>query len=306
MTFARILTGVASTLALAVSCGGATDVGTGTAAAWAACSANSDCTLSANTCCGVCGAPELADVDAVNGARVDEHFRAVCPKPVPCPKCGTAENPNLLATCTGGACRAVDVRNEHLAACRANSDCRLRVTGCCECGGSTASAALIAIAVTEEAAYAALVCDPGTGCPACAPVYPKDVEAYCASDGHCDVRPATADACSLPFDPGPCDAAFHVFASVNGVCVPETYGGCGGNENRFSTIEECLATCAGAPDPNGCPTGRSARAVCLECGPAGGCSRMENVCAMPCGSSTDCDPSVGFCGNGFCQVGACD
>ena len=49
----------------------------------------------------------------------------------------------------------------------------------------------------------------------------------------------------LPFDVGPCDAAIPVYAFVDGACVQRTYGGCEGNGNRFSTLEECLATCAG-------------------------------------------------------------
>jgi hypothetical protein len=76
-------------------------------------------------------------------------------------------------------------------ACAADSDCRLRVTGCCECGGSTASWDLIAIAHDGEADYQALVCDPEQACDECAPVYPVDVEAYCATDGHCATRRVT-------------------------------------------------------------------------------------------------------------------
>ena len=32
--------------------------------------------------------------------------------------------------------------------------------------------------------------------------------------------------CGLAFDPGPCEAAFPVYAFVNGSCMPRTYGGC--------------------------------------------------------------------------------
>ncbi|KAJ6655572.1 hypothetical protein lerEdw1_005043 [Lerista edwardsae] len=53
------------------------------------------------------------------------------------------------------------------------------------------------------------------------------------------------DACKLPADPGPCDAhtpMFHYSTSAR-TCRRFTYGGCGGNGNRFPTLELCLWTC---------------------------------------------------------------
>jgi hypothetical protein len=54
--------------------------------------------------------------------------------------------------------------------------------------------------------------------------------------------------CSLPLDPGPCDAAIPAFgfSKADGNCQPFIYGGCQGNENRFSTLAECEATCGGS------------------------------------------------------------
>lgn len=157
---------------------------------WDRCDLPSDCTLVASSCCGGCGAPALADVDGVNRALLDDHFRDVCPQPLPCPLCPSATNPELVATCSLGRCQALDVGGLALSACTADADCRLRTTGCCECGGSTAPWDLIAIAVGGEAAYQHLVCDPGAACAACQPVYPDTVLAYCAGDGHCAVREA--------------------------------------------------------------------------------------------------------------------
>lgn len=92
---------------------------------------------------------------------------------------------------------------------------------------------------------------------------------------------------------------------MNGECVPETYGGCQGNANRFASLEECLAACAGEPDPNGCPAGRVARDTCLECGPAGGCRKTANVCAKTCSTNSDCDAPLWYCADGACEVGGC-
>jgi hypothetical protein len=87
-----------------------------------------------------------------------------------------------------------------------------------------------------------------------------------ASSDSVDCRPtASADdsggatACSLPFDPGPCHAAFPVFAFVDGACVERVYGGCEGNANRFPLLERCMVACEGRPDPCGCPPGRVAK-----------------------------------------------
>ena len=174
-------------LASAFACGGTTSrVST---AAWAICSHNSECKIKPNSCCDTCGKPRLDDVDAVNDQHSDEHFHAVCPKPVPCPKCGTANNPNLVATCTESTCKALDVTQRSVSSCASDDDCKLRVTACCECGGSTARNDLIAIASAAESDYAALVCDEGQACPECAPIYPSDVEAYCSA-GHCALRDA--------------------------------------------------------------------------------------------------------------------
>ncbi|BFZ20771.1 hypothetical protein BsWGS_23810 [Bradybaena similaris] len=52
--------------------------------------------------------------------------------------------------------------------------------------------------------------------------------------------------CNLPKAPGNCFAynESYIFNTVKGACEKFIYGGCGGNENRFATIEECQAACA--------------------------------------------------------------
>jgi len=51
--------------------------------------------------------------------------------------------------------------------------------------------------------------------------------------------------CSLPIKSGMCLAFFrkYAFDSESGSCKQFTYGGCGGNENRFDSLEECQSTC---------------------------------------------------------------
>lgn len=116
--------------------------------------------------------------------------------------------------------------------------------------------------------------------------------------------PATR--CLVPFDSGPCDAAFQVFAFQDGQCRPAQYGGCEGNANRFNTLEQCLSSCEGRPSVAPCPEGRVEQEICLECGPAGGCSLAATACATPCDDALDstCAPGL-TCVSGFCQAGGC-
>ena len=53
------------------------------------------------------------------------------------------------------------------------------------------------------------------------------------------------DLCSLPAVTGPCRAAFPrwFYNSTAQRCESFTYGGCGGNANRFKTIELCESAC---------------------------------------------------------------
>lgn len=55
--------------------------------------------------------------------------------------------------------------------------------------------------------------------------------------------------CYMPSDPGHCMAAFHsyYYDHESNACKEFVYGGCGGNNNRFISQEECLAECAPAP-----------------------------------------------------------
>ncbi|XP_054452381.1 kunitz-type protease inhibitor 2 [Anoplopoma fimbria] len=53
------------------------------------------------------------------------------------------------------------------------------------------------------------------------------------------------DDCMATSDPGPCRAAFPMFYHNpnTGTCQSFIYGGCGGNQNRYGTMDECLSRC---------------------------------------------------------------
>ncbi|XP_023667960.1 kunitz-type protease inhibitor 2 isoform X2 [Paramormyrops kingsleyae] len=60
-------------------------------------------------------------------------------------------------------------------------------------------------------------------------------------------KPKGLDACSAPFESGPCRAAFpkFYFDPSAGRCLPFIYGGCLGNDNRYNTLEDCMSRCTG-------------------------------------------------------------
>ena len=52
------------------------------------------------------------------------------------------------------------------------------------------------------------------------------------------------DICTLPMEIGRCRAAIPRYYFNGGECEEFTYGGCGGNGNRYLTESECLETCS--------------------------------------------------------------
>lgn len=63
--------------------------------------------------------------------------------------------------------------------------------------------------------------------------------------------PRTKSDCSLPIVEGPCQAHIQMWAfdTEVGKCTNFTYGGCGGNANRFFTRGECADTCSSSTTP---------------------------------------------------------
>lgn len=152
------------------------------------------------------------------------------------------------------------------------------------------------------------------------------------------------DACALPFEGGPCEAAilvyFHNPATER--CEPATYGGCGGNGNRFETFAECESACqvvptgpacevndvvypdgfTPVPDPVSCNTctcsagtlDSCTEALCLEPCPEGSVPGRECASCAPndacdvvrtgCLPACDAPDDCAEVG-GFCDEGAC-
>ncbi|XP_041733425.1 tissue factor pathway inhibitor [Coregonus clupeaformis] len=61
------------------------------------------------------------------------------------------------------------------------------------------------------------------------------------------------DACMVPSDAGPCRAAFsmYYFDRSTSSCKSFIYGGCQGNDNRYGTLDECMARCTGVDGEQG-------------------------------------------------------
>ncbi|XP_040042222.2 kunitz-type protease inhibitor 2 [Gasterosteus aculeatus] len=62
-----------------------------------------------------------------------------------------------------------------------------------------------------------------------------------------DISSEYKDGCMVTSDPGLCRAAFPMFYYdlKAATCRSFIYGGCGGNQNRYNTIEECMRRCSG-------------------------------------------------------------
>ncbi|XP_063603126.1 papilin-like [Penaeus indicus] len=63
-----------------------------------------------------------------------------------------------------------------------------------------------------------------------------------------DTQEANIMLCELAADPGPCSDGYKRwhFSAEEGTCVPFTYGGCGGNLNRFKKFSSCVEFCSAA------------------------------------------------------------
>jgi hypothetical protein len=96
--------------------------------------------------------------------------------------------------------------------------------------------------------------------------------------------------CLMPIESGNCNAAFERFAfnQATLACEPFTWGGCGGNENRFESLEECEAGCVD-PLPKDCTP--DSRGPGCPCGPnVGSCSRTR-CSSAPYELGYACQPS---------------
>lgn len=53
------------------------------------------------------------------------------------------------------------------------------------------------------------------------------------------------DTCSLSVNSGPCQGTYPhwFFNSTSRQCEHFSYGGCGGNSNRFGSLQQCIDSC---------------------------------------------------------------
>ncbi len=159
---------------------------------WTSCSDNSDCGIRAASCCGSCGVATASDMIALNRAHLSEYGVATCGDDFACPPCFAEPDPNLVAVCESNQCVARDMRTTAIEACEEDSDCRVRVAECCECG-SESTPPYIAINASQATAYESIVCVPGDCAtdPPCS-TYPDFPVARCTTPG-----PSGASYCYL-------------------------------------------------------------------------------------------------------------
>lgn len=173
-------------LVLLTACSGSHSPGSdGGAVGYDECAMPTDCVVVPASCCGSCGAATRMDSVAVSRTRRDDYRTSVCGDDLGCPACFMEQDPTLVATCEAGRCGVVDVQLHAATECADASDCRVRAVECCECGATISPGTVIA--TSDPGAFEALVCDPGTGCPECAPIYPPEYQAFCET-GRCVFR----------------------------------------------------------------------------------------------------------------------
>lgn len=66
-------------------------------------------------------------------------------------------------------------------------------------------------------------------------------------------RYVTTEACGLPRDPGHCKGSRprYYFNPLSKTCEPFAFSGCGGNQNNFVSLRDCLRICAENPPETG-------------------------------------------------------
>ncbi len=148
----------------------------------ASCKANSECVVVAASCCGTCGAATRDDILAIRADDIASHSAKACAGVAGCDDCYMVQDPNLVATCSGGACHVVDLLLKDETACTTDDECMLRTNDCCACGGDSTETGLVAV----SGDITPFVCDPSQPCALCEPLPPENATAEC-SGGRCRV-----------------------------------------------------------------------------------------------------------------------
>ena len=144
------------------------------------CDQHADCVLHTTDCC-ACFEAGPDDVIALHASEEGAFGEHLCRGfDNPCPDCRGGEKwPTLYPMCDeGGNCAVLDVTPH--ATCETDADCRLTVKACCECGADGSADGWVA--VSDLAAYRAMMCPPDWGCPECeGPTPPAGLSARCDS-----------------------------------------------------------------------------------------------------------------------------
>jgi hypothetical protein len=100
-----------------------------------------------------------------------------------------------------------------------------------------------------------------------------------------------AELCSLPADPGPCNAAFirYRYDPQAARCVEFGWGGCGGNANTFDSLDACNQLC-----------GNRRASVCMPVGDCSACPAELDSSGLSC-SNAGLTCGWGGCGGGICD-----
>jgi hypothetical protein len=150
------------------------------------CEDNLDCLVMPASCCGACGVATRTDVIALNQADGEAYRREVCDN-IACPGCAGQPDPTLMAACIGGRCAVVDILTHEVTTCASPADCRVRASGCCDCGVNLEPRSLIAVNPKSPTRYEELACNRDSVCAACIPQYPA-VTIDCLNN-HCQIVP---------------------------------------------------------------------------------------------------------------------
>ncbi|KRY54793.1 Papilin, partial [Trichinella britovi] len=139
--------------------------------------------------------------------------------------------------CPDGVTAALGPRHEGC------DDCRLKEFGCCPDGQKAAQGPAMegCFEIAEESPV--ITIPP----PLRGPVSPEQIGKHYSEQ-------KLTSSCTLPSETGECSdySLKWNFDPIEGVCRQFWYGGCGGNENRFESEEDCKHVCVNPPDQGVC------------------------------------------------------